>query len=125
MRVAVASDDGKKIARHFGRTRGFLVYDVERSEIRSRRYRKNTFTGHAKDVEPEGDSVDCHSAIIAALKDCEAVISHGMGIRIYEDLRNAGIIAYVVDETDADAALSLYLRNALTDHPEKGCGRGA
>ena len=125
MQVAVASDDGKTIARHFGRARGFLVYEIENSRIRNRRYVRNTFTGHAGNVEAGHDPADCHDSIIAALNDCEAVISHGMGKRIYRDLRKAGITAYVVDETDADAALSLYLRNALTDHPERGCAREA
>lgn len=121
MRVAVASDDGKTIASHFGRTRGFLIYDIEGGEIRNREYIENTFTGHARGLSDAGHGVDRHGPILEALKGCEAVISHGMGRRIYDDLRNAGISAYVVNETDADVALSLYLRNALTDHPEKGC----
>jgi len=121
MRIAVASDDGKTIASHFGRTRGFLVYQIESGKIRSREYIENTFTGHARGLSEADHSVDRHGPILAALSGCEAVISNGMGRRIYEDLRNAGIIAYVVNETDADEALSLYLRNALADHPEKGC----
>ena len=121
MKIAIASDDEKNISAYFGRTRGFLIYEVEGCEIRSRDYIENTFTGHARALSDAGYDIDRHGPILAALKDCEAVISHGMGKRIYEDLRNAGIIAYVVNETDADEALSLYLRNALSDQPDKSC----
>ncbi len=121
MRIAVASDDGKTVALHFGKTRGFLVFEVDGGEIRSREYILNTFTGHARGMRGVDQSADRHGPILSALSGCEAVISLGMGKSLYEDLRSAGIIAYVVNETDADAALSLYLRNALTDHPEKGC----
>jgi predicted Fe-Mo cluster-binding NifX family protein len=34
------------------------------------------------------------------LSDCKAVISHGMGRRIYDDLKGAGIKALVTDETE-------------------------
>lgn len=48
MKIAVASDDGKIISSHFGRTRGFVIFDVEGKEIKSREYLPNTFTGHAR-----------------------------------------------------------------------------
>ncbi|UCG51435.1 MAG: NifB/NifX family molybdenum-iron cluster-binding protein [Candidatus Latescibacterota bacterium] len=123
MRVAIASDDGKTIAPHFGKARGFIIYDVEDGKVQSEKFVENTFTGHARGLSGADHAVDRHGPILQALKDCNAVISHGMGRRIYADLRAVGIEAFVVNETDASEALSLYLRNALTDHPERGCER--
>lgn len=121
MRIAIASDDGKRIAGHFGRTRGFVIYEVENGVVQNRLYRENDFTGHARGMEGADHSADRHSPILRALSGCTAVISRGMGQRIYMDLKNAGIEAFIVDENDADQALNLYLKSELQDNPEKGC----
>jgi predicted Fe-Mo cluster-binding NifX family protein len=121
MKIAIVSDDQKTIADHFGRARGFLVYDVDAEQVKHREYRLNTFTGHARGLEGAGHQADRHGPILAALKDCAAVISHGMGQRIYHDLRQAGIEAVITDETDVEPALRLYLKGELKDRPELGC----
>jgi predicted Fe-Mo cluster-binding NifX family protein len=121
MRVAIASDDGKTIASHFGKTKGFVIYEVEDGRVQSEQYVENTFTGHARGLSGAGHGADRHGPILEALKDCSAVISHGMGRRMYDDLRAAGIEAFIVRETDATEALRLYMEIALTDRPVKGC----
>jgi hypothetical protein len=45
--------------------------------------------------------------VLEALKGCKAAVAQGMGRRIHDDLRAAGIEAYIVDETDPDAAREL------------------
>jgi predicted Fe-Mo cluster-binding NifX family protein len=121
MRIAIASDDAKTIASHFGKTRGFIIYDLAGTAVTSKRYVENTFTGHARGLEGHDHVVDRHGPILQALDGCRAVIAQGMGRRIYDDLRAAGIEAFIVNETDADRALQLFLGNALRDHPDKGC----
>ena len=121
MKIAVASDDEKTIASHFGRTRGFLVFDLDDGNVKTRTYRLNTFTGHARGLEGADHSMDRHSPILSALADCGAVISHGMGRRIYEDLKQADMEVFITAETDAESAVALYLRNELDDRPELGC----
>ncbi len=120
MKIAVASDDGKIISAHFGRTKGFLIFDIENGEIKSREYIPNTFTGHARGLYEKGlhHQYDTHAVIIENLKDCKAVISHGMGRRLYDDLTSAGIEVYVTDETDVDKAIELYLKGELTNVSE-------
>ncbi|MCB0283958.1 MAG: iron-molybdenum cofactor biosynthesis protein [Calditrichaeota bacterium] len=123
MKIAIASDDQQTIANHFGRTRGFLIYETENGEIQNQEYRINNFTGHALGLNHHNHDhhADRHSAILTALKDCQAVISRGMGRRIYEDLQNAGIETFIVDETNTSVAIQKYLENELQDNPEKGC----
>lgn len=94
MKIAVASDDGKVIASHFGRTKGFVVFEVDGKEIKSREYLPNTFTGHARGCHEEG--------------------SHHWR-RIYNDLKASGIEVYVTEETDVDKALKLFLDGKLTN----------
>ncbi|MEJ2722364.1 MAG: NifB/NifX family molybdenum-iron cluster-binding protein [bacterium] len=76
--------------------------------------------GHAE-THGHGPGPGGHASILQALEGCRAVISKGMGRRLYDDLRAAGIEAFIVDETDADRALEQYLRDALIDHPDKSC----
>lgn len=121
MRVAIASDDERTIANHFGRTRGFMIYEIEDGTIKNQHYRINDFTGHARGLEHSGHHIDRHGPILNALNDCQAVISRGMGRRIYEDLQNAGIETFIVDEIETNAAIRLYLENSLQDNPDKGC----
>jgi predicted Fe-Mo cluster-binding NifX family protein len=118
MKIAIASDDERTISSHFGQTRGFVVFEVEG---KNREYRPNTFTGHARGLEGAGHEIDRHGPILSALSDCKVVISHGMGRRIYDDLKNAGIEVFVTDETDVLRAFDLYVQGKLTDHPERSC----
>lgn len=121
MKIAIAPDDQRTIASHFGRTLGFLLYEVEENKIINKEYRRNDFTGHARGLEGADHSMDRHGPILAALNGCQAVIARGMGQRIYIDLQNAGIEAFIVNEENADHALQLYLQNALRDYPDKRC----
>ena len=121
MRIAVASDDGTTISSHFGKTRGFVIFDVVDGRVIKRSYIKNTFTGHARGLSGADHSVDRHGPILQSLKDCKAVIAHGMGQRIYDDLRSVEIEAFIVNETEADEAIRLYLQKRLKDHPAAGC----
>ncbi len=121
MKIAIASDDGTTIAAHFGRTRGFSIYAIENGAIQYIGYRNNTFTGHARGLAGQLHDIDRHGPIIAALKDCDLVISHGMGRRIYDDLQRAGIDAYIVNETVVDTAAKLYFTDNLKNHPQAAC----
>jgi predicted Fe-Mo cluster-binding NifX family protein len=121
MKIAVASDDGTSIASHFGKTRGFLIFDIEDGAVTKREYIQNTFTGHARGLSGADHSADRHGPILQALQGCQAVIAHGMGRRMYDDLRAAQIEAFIVKETQADEAVELYLQNRLKDHPDAGC----
>jgi len=114
MKIAVASDDGKKISSHFGRAKGFVVFEIENKEIKNKEYLPNTFTEHARGLDKRGShNYDSHSTIIEALKDVKVVISHGMGRRLYDDLRDSKIEVYVTDETDVEEAVKLFLDGKL------------
>lgn len=121
MKVAIASDDRMTISQHFGRTLGFEIFVIEDGKIIDQIYRKNDYTGHARGMEGMSHQVDRHAPILEALQDCNAVIANGMGRRIYEDLQNAGIETFIVEEYNTEQAVRRYIENKLQDHPEKGC----
>lgn len=121
MKIAIATDDKESISEHFGRTLGFLVYEVEDGNIKNESYRKNNFTFHAQGIIDKSHNMDKHSKILSALNDCQVVISNGMGRRIYEDLQSANIKPFIVNETNIKDALDLFLQNQLVNIPDKKC----
>jgi len=130
MKVAVASDDGREICQHFGRTRGFAVFEIENNVIKSKEYVPNTFTAHAvnnnagehKHHANGPGHVHSHDSILNALKDCKAVICCGMGQRLVVDLQNAGIEPIRTNVTDVDQSVDLYIQQVLKDDPKIVCG---
>ena len=121
MKIAIASDDGINIASHFGRTRGFIIFNIEDASISMQHYRDNTFTGHARGLAGQGHEIDRHAPIIDALKDCNVIIAKGMGRRIYDDLQHAGKEVIITDEDDAKYATELYIRDQLVNRHELAC----
>ncbi len=109
------------MASHFGQAMGFMIFHVENGKVISNEFRPNTFTGHALGLAETGNAHHHHGPILPALSDCQAVISHGMGRRIFDDLCNAGIDAIITDEENIERAIALYVEGKLINRPELGC----
>lgn len=120
MKIAIASDDGITVCSHFGRAKGFVIAEIENGQLKSKDYLPNTFTGHAMGMHHDEQThhYGSHANIIRALSDCKAVISHGMGKRLYDDLTQAGKEVYVTDEVEVDKAIELYLNGRLKNVSE-------
>ena len=127
MKIGIASDDQINITKHFGRTRGFVIAQIENGTVISKEYRTNTFSNHMQSQDHDHSGTHgpaqghSHSTILNALSDCDIVLAGGMGRRIYDDLRSANIVSIISDQDTVDGALTAYLQNTLTDNPEKGC----
>ncbi len=124
MKIAVASADGVSISHHFGRSQSFIVFDIIDGTPGPSSVRSNTFTAHARGEC--GDETGghhhkqhpSHSRIIAALKDCSAVLSYGMGWRAAEDLRQHGIQPFVIDgQVSPSEAVEQFLIGVLKPAP--------
>ena len=126
MKIAVASDDGKHIAQHFGRTRGFLIFESEGGVIDSMDYKLNIFTHHhlhqgSTSHDHDHEHQHSHGGILNALSECEVIISRGMGRRLLDDFENHGKAVYITDESDAEKAIALYFKGELEHIPGKSC----
>ncbi|MCB9087391.1 MAG: iron-molybdenum cofactor biosynthesis protein [Calditrichae bacterium] len=128
MKIAVATEDGKTIFAHFGRSPYFAIFEVEQDRIINQSMRQNTFTGHFRGKHEHhqpgdhhhgaGDSHH-HRSVAEGLKDCQVVISQGMGRKAWEDLRAQGIEMIVTDENQVETAVQKYLAGELTDRVER------
>jgi predicted Fe-Mo cluster-binding NifX family protein len=117
MKIAVATEDWTSISAHFGRSAGFIIFDIDNGIAKRQEQRENIFTAHSQGKCGHGhESGEHHSheAITNALKDCQAVICHGMGQRAFVDLEAKGIKAIIVaEDLTAEAAAQKYAKGGL------------
>ena len=127
MRIAVATDDNINVCGHVGKCRGFLILDVENGKVTNKEVRQNVFTNHFNGNNGSGDhhhgrgsghgTNDGHKRLAEGLKDCEYLISHGMGRKLVEDFQSHGIKTLVTVELDAErAAINLANGKLRTDN---------
>lgn len=128
MKIAVATEDGKTIFPHFGRSPCFAIFEIEQGKIINQTMRQNTFTGHFSGKHPHHEPGEhhhgagdphVHQSVAEGLKDCRVVISQGMGRKAWEDLRARGIEMIVTDETGVENAVQKYLAGELADRIDK------
>ena len=125
MRIAVPTDDGSSISEHFGRSVGFLVFEINNDRIASSELRKNQGL-HAHDGRSCGGEralePHSHSAVLLSIADCDAVICAGMGSRAADALKGAGIREIVFTRPGLAAeAVEAYLRGDLPVSPQQFC----
>lgn len=129
MKIALITDDGKSISRHFGRAPYYLVLTVENGQIVNREMRDKLNHNHfAQETrseahgQPHGFGVeeqDRHSRMAQPIADCEAVLCGGMGAGAYQSLQARGIRPIVTDLLDVDEAARAYMEGRIVDHIEK------
>lgn len=129
-KIAIVSDDGTSISRHFGRALYYTVVTIENGKVVSKEMRDKLghaqFAGQHEHHEHHGEeahgfdaaSQDRHARMAQAISDCEVLIAGGMGAGAYASLRNAGIRPIVTDLNTIDEAVSAYLAGKLVDHTE-------
>jgi len=130
VRIAVASDDGARVAQHTGRCAGFVVYEVLDKTAQRLEYRENRFTAHARgECAGESDAAaghahhahHSHAALVDALADCCVLVTRGLGPRLVADLAARGVDAYVCPVESVDDAATLFARGALPRAGGCGC----
>lgn len=124
MRVAIPTNDMTTISAHFGRSKGFMVYDLEKNKVVNFRYLLNTFTSHAKNKEKENDHgkhKHSHETILNSLAKCKVVIAGGMGKRLFNDFNEKGIQVYVTQEKSIHKVLELLSKGVLDNNTSKFC----
>jgi predicted Fe-Mo cluster-binding NifX family protein len=126
MRIAVATDDGINISEHFGRSEGFIIFDVIDNQATKVEQRTNTnHHEHAQgDCEHHGreEGHQSHESFLSALHDCQAVICRGMGRRAVIDLSTKGIKPAIISQNiSALEAVTLYAKGDLKSTTDSQC----
>ncbi|EFO81557.1 hypothetical protein OSCT_0573 [Oscillochloris trichoides DG-6] len=117
MKIALVSDNGTTISRHFGRARHYVVVTVEEGREVAREVRsKEDCHSHGHDHSHDHSHSDPrHDAILDAIRDCQVVIAGGMGAGMDQRLRSAGINAIRTQIPSIEIAIEKYLNGKLSD----------
>lgn len=130
MKIAVVTDDGATISKHFGRASHYQVVTVENNQIVNRELRDKIGHAHfahephdpAPSDRPHGmgaHSQSRHARMAEAIGDCEVVICGGMGMGAYENFRERGIRPVVTDVELIDEAVLAFVEGRLVDQVDR------
>lgn len=129
MKIAVITEDGKKISQHFGRAPFYLVLTIEDGKVVNREMREKlghahfASEAHAEDHHGVGHGMDAashtrHATMADAISDCEVLLCGGMGQGAYESLRRLNIKPFVTDLRDIETAVQACIDGNLVDQTE-------
>jgi predicted Fe-Mo cluster-binding NifX family protein len=125
-KVALVTEDGNTISRHFGSAPLYEVFTIESGKIVSRE-RKEKFNPHAPGMQHEhhnhGEmghhSDEKHNSMLQNISDCQFLISRGMGYGIYQHLENAKIKPIITDIALIEEAVKAVIDETIINHSEK------
>lgn len=137
MKIAAVSEDGKTISQHFGRAPIYIVVTVEDGAITNREqrdkagHRQFAQANHSHTHMHEGQTKtdqghgtgpaaqDRHSLMAAAISDCDAILTRGMGRGAYQAMQASGIQPVITDIPVIDDAVMAYVDGTIVDHVER------
>ena len=111
MKVAIESNDGVTIKSPFQRTKGYVVYDINESDIIGYEYRSSK-TAEETIKEENAATKDRQPS---PLNGCSTLISRGMDRSNFDVLKKEGINVFITFKTSAKDAVRLYMRELLID----------
>ncbi len=126
MKLAIASDDEMNVSQHFGRAPYYVVFTVDDGKVTAKETRSKashqTFAAHepAKLAEGERHGYDAgstsrHESMAEAIRDCQVLLTGGMGWGAYEAMQGYGIETIATDVENIDEAVELYLAGKLAN----------
>jgi predicted Fe-Mo cluster-binding NifX family protein len=123
MKIAVVTDDGQTISRHFGRAALYAVVTVEDGAVVARELRPKSAPhrqadGHSDGAADDPAARDKHLAMVGPIGDCAWVIAGGMGRGAYTHLTAAGLRPVVTTLQGIDEAALECAAGRIVDHVE-------
>ena len=112
MKIAVGSDDQKKIRRgHFGDSRYFLIFSVNDGQIAVRDVIENPHS--EEDDNEKGHHHGKAASIWSTLRGVEVFIGRSMGRQSVARLVEKGVTPLLTQIEDAEEAVRAFLRNQM------------
>lgn len=123
MKVAVVADDTRTVSAHFGRAQHYLVHDIVEGAVKGREVRDKVGHGpgmgeHHHSPNEGSEMLKTHDAMLSAVKDCDVVISRGMGRPMYDAIKAAGMTVFVTRRQYPDEAVKAFVHGSLDNHLE-------
>jgi|WetSurMetagenome_2_1015567.scaffolds.fasta_scaffold110662_2 predicted Fe-Mo cluster-binding NifX family protein len=127
MKIAIASENGKTISKHFGKATQYVVINTEDGKIVSREVRPKISHFHSDCLKHKKCKCECqnqcceasvydrHRSMIINILDCSVLLTGGMGPGVRETLTSRRIKAVITKSENIEEAVKLYLNDNLTN----------
>lgn len=130
MKLAIITDDGYSVSKHFGRAAYYLVVTIEDGQAINREMREKLGHNHFADErhshhEPgqkhgTGPAAEHrHGRMAEAILDCQTIICGGMGSGAYQNLQARGIDPIITDLETIDEALNAFISGEIVNRTDK------
>jgi predicted Fe-Mo cluster-binding NifX family protein len=115
IKLAIPTDDGEAISRHFGQAKYFRVITLENNRVASSELREKASHQHGDHSHPAG--VHPGQQMVEAIADCQTLLSGGMGTPAYNRAIATGLEVILTQQISIDSALQAYMAGTLKNEP--------
>jgi predicted Fe-Mo cluster-binding NifX family protein len=120
MKIAVATMDGTSVSQHFGQSRGFIIFDVDGGEIKSREVLTGNSTPHNDGMCDGGHKAE--GGMLGMLRGCEVLICGGMGAGAANAIQQIGVRPVIVPGISAaDEAVAHFVAGKVDPNAASLC----
>ena len=129
MKVAVVTNDGDYINKHFGRAAYFKIYHIENDEIIhvEMRQRNNSCCSTSSGNHHASQSgCGCrdntkqkHEELSSEISDCDAIIAGGMGKNSFKNLKSQGFDVVLTKYSWTEEAITAYMENKIENYEQQ------
>jgi len=114
-KVAIPTDDGNTISRHFGQAKFFKVITLLNNEVSSAEMREKASHQHGAHSIEQG--IHPGQLMVDAISDCQVLISGGMGTPAYARATQAGLIVILTRLSSISDSLDGFIAGTLKNDP--------
>jgi len=128
-KIAIPTDDGKTISRHFGQARALLIVTLDNGEITAQELRELPDSGdhdhHHHDHDHDHDhhhhegGNPAHMAKFDYMRDCQVFIGGGMGYPAMQRLQSMGLQVALTDHKYVEDLLEEIKTGQVKHNPRR------
>lgn len=115
-KLAIPTDDGETISRHFGQAKYFRVITLENDQIEYSEMREKASHQHGDYSHQAG--IHPGQQMTEVISDCQVLVCGGMGTPAYNRVVAAGLRVILTRHVSIDTAVQAYLLGTLNNEPQ-------
>lgn len=113
-KIAFPTDDGETISKHLGQAKYFQVVTWEDGKVKASERREKASHSHQNHEHEHETGIHPGQAMIETIRDCQVLISGGMGQPMYQRAVASGLEVYLTGEDRIADALEAYAQGKLS-----------
>lgn len=122
MKIAIVTNNGELVSRHFGRAPYFKILTIENGVFTNEQLvERSAYHSGPHNAHPteEKQHLHSHSKMIAELEGCDQLIAGGMGYGAYTSLESAGIKVVLTDLKNIESVKEAIMTGTLENYSEE------